>query len=182
MELNELRKSMSTLEQVLAKTDADISINVSASETAQVKILRKFRQGGIMCIVLAAIFALAAIVNINPLSFPRYLKVYMVILLVTGTVWYIFMYKRLKHINVGTLAPVELFRKTATLKMLMVSAEVFLSVGMVVFFALCLPHAWDFNRFGFWAVIIGLVAVTIYSVLHYYPKYIRLFRELNSIK
>ncbi len=182
MELNELRKSMSTLEQVLAKTDADISINVSASETAQAKILRKFRQGGIMCLVLAAIFAAAAIVNINPLSFPRYLKVYLSVLLMVGAAWYLFMSRRLKRINIGMLSPAALFKDTATLKLQMISGEVFLSVGMVVFFALCLPHAWDFNRFGFWAVIIGLVAVTIYSALHYYPKYIRLFRELNSIK
>lgn len=101
MELNELRKSMSTLEQVLAKTDADIKINVSASETAQAKILRKFRQGGIMCLILAAIFALAAIVNINPLSFPRYLKVYLTVLLMTGAAWYLFMSRRLKRINIG---------------------------------------------------------------------------------
>ena len=35
MQLDELKKSMSTLEQVLAKTSSDININVEASETAQ---------------------------------------------------------------------------------------------------------------------------------------------------
>ncbi len=32
MQLNELKKSMSTLEQVLAKTNSDIKINVSTSQ------------------------------------------------------------------------------------------------------------------------------------------------------
>ena len=44
MKLDELKKNMSTLDQVLAKTNSDIKINVSASETAQAKILKKFRQ------------------------------------------------------------------------------------------------------------------------------------------
>ena len=33
---------MSTLGQVLAKTNSDIKINVSSSETAQAKILKNF--------------------------------------------------------------------------------------------------------------------------------------------
>ena len=40
MHLDKLKKGMSTLEQVLAKTNSDIKINVAASETAQSKILR----------------------------------------------------------------------------------------------------------------------------------------------
>lgn len=41
MQLNELKKSMSTLEQVLAKTNSDIKIDVSTSQTAKTKILKK---------------------------------------------------------------------------------------------------------------------------------------------
>ena len=49
MQLNELKKSMSTLEQVLAKTNSDIEINVSTSQTAKTKILKKIRLGGHFC-------------------------------------------------------------------------------------------------------------------------------------
>lgn len=61
---------MSTLEQVLAKTNTDIKIDVAASETAQAKILKKFRQGFISCLILAVVFAAGAIGGINPKSFP----------------------------------------------------------------------------------------------------------------
>ena len=47
---------MSTLEQVLAKTDSDIKINVSASQTAKTKILKKIRQGFVSCIIIAVVF------------------------------------------------------------------------------------------------------------------------------
>ena len=40
MQLDELKKSMSTLDQLLAKTNTDIKINVSTSETAKSKILK----------------------------------------------------------------------------------------------------------------------------------------------
>ena len=29
---------------------------------------------------------------------------------------------------------------------------------------------------------VALLIVIIYSIVHYYPKYIKLFRDLNSIK
>ena len=74
MQLDELKKSMSTLEQVLAKTNTDIKINVSASETAQTKILKKIRQGFVSCIILAIVFTAMALGNIEPQSFPNYLK------------------------------------------------------------------------------------------------------------
>lgn len=182
MQLNDLKKSMSTLEQVLAKTSPNIEINVSVSETAQSKILRKYRQELIVCLVLAAIFAFAAIVDINPLSFPRYLKMYLVAVLVIGAAWYGWMYRKLRGMDVASLAPARLFAQTATLRLHMISGELFLHIAMVVFFTLVLPEAWDYNRFSFWAVIIGLVAVIVYDIFHYYPKYICLFRDLNSIK
>ena len=56
MQLNELKKSMSTLEQVLAKTNSDIKINISTVQTAKTKILKKIRQGFVSCIIIAIVF------------------------------------------------------------------------------------------------------------------------------
>ena len=75
MQLNELKKSMSTLEQVLAKTNSDIKINVSTSQTAKTKILKKIRQGFVSCIILAIVFTAMALGNVEPQSFPNYLKI-----------------------------------------------------------------------------------------------------------
>lgn len=182
MELGELKKSMSTLEQILAKTNTDIKIDVAASETAQTKILKKFRQGFLSCLILAVVFAAGAIGGINPNSFPLGQKIYLVVYLLLGAVWYIFMYHKLRNINIAALPPAKLFSKTANIKMLMLSGEIFFIIGIVILFAMLFPTAWAFNRFGFWAMIITLVGAVIYSVLHYWPQYIKLFQDLNSIK
>lgn len=182
MELDELKKSMSTLEQILAKTNTDIKIDVAASETAQIKILKKFRQGFLSCLILAVVFAAGAIGGINPNSFPLGQKIYLVVYLLLGAVWYIFMYHKLRNINIAALPPAKLFSKTANIKMLMLSGEIFFIIGIVILFAMLFPTAWAFNRFGFWAMIITLVGAVIYSVLHYWPQYIKLFQDLNSIK
>lgn len=182
MELDELKKSMSTLEQVLAKTNAEIKIDVSASRTAQAKILKKFRQGFISCLILAAVFAAGAAGGINPQSFPLGQKIYLVVYLALGAVWYGFMYCKLRNIKISALPPAKLFAKTANIRLLMLSGEVFFIVGIVILFTMLFPTAWTFNRVGFWAMIITLSGAIIYSVLHYWPQYIRLFRELDSIK
>lgn len=182
MELDELKKSMSTLEQVLAKTNTDIKIDVATSETAQAKILKKFRQGFISCLILAVVFAAGAICGINPKSFPLGQKIYLVVYLTIGAVWYGFMYIKLRNINIAALPPAKLFHKTANIRMLMLSGKIFFVIGIVILFTLLFPNAWAFNRVGFWAMIATLVAAIIFSAVHYWPQYIRLFRDLNSIK
>ena len=125
MQLNELKKSMSTLEQVLAKTNTDIKINVSA---------------------------------------------------------YIYLYRKLKSINIAVLSPKQLFSKTATIKLLTLAGEIFIGMCLVSFFALLLPSVWTFHRIGFWIMTIGLILGIVYSIFHYWPQYVKLFRDLNSIK
>ncbi len=182
MQLDELKKSMSTLEQVLAKTNTDIKINVSASETAQTKILKKFRQGFTSCLILAIVFAAMALGNLNPNSFPLSLKIYLVVYLLFGSAWYIFMYLKLKSINIAALTPGKLFSKTANIRILMLSGEIVFGMGIVILFTLLLPNAWEFNRTGFWCVIGTLAVAAIYGIVHMWPQYIKLFRDLNSIK
>ena len=182
MQLDELKKSMSTLEQVLAKTNSDIKINVSASETAQTKILKKFRQGFISCLILAIVFAAMALGNLNPYSFPSYLKIYLVVYMTIAATWYIFMYLKLKNINIAALTPSILFSKTANIRLLMISGEVIFGMGLVILFTLLLPNAWEFNRTGFWLTIATLIIAIIYGIVHMWPQYIKLFRDLNSIK
>ena len=182
MQLDELKKNMSVLEQVLAKTDSDIKIDVSASQTAQSKLLKKFRQGFISCLILAVVFAAGAIGGINPGSFPLSLKIYLAVYLLLGGGWYIFMYCKLKGINIASLPPAALLKKTANIKMFMLSGEVFFLIGIVVLFTLLFPHAWVNNRIGFWAMVITLIGAIIFSVVHWYPQYVKLFRDLNTLK
>ncbi len=80
---------MSTLEQVLAKTNSDIKINVSTSQTAKTKLLKKFRQGFISCIILAIVFTAMAFGNVETQSFPNYLKISMLFALSWGGMVYL---------------------------------------------------------------------------------------------
>lgn len=182
MKLDELKESMLTLDQILAKTNSEIKINVSIAQMAKNKILKKFRQGFVSCAILAVVFMAMALGNLNPYSFPLHLKIYLVVYLMAAAGWYMFMYLKLKSINIAALTPGKLISKTANLKMLMLSGEVFFGMGIVVLFTLLLPNAWDFNRAGFWCVIVTLVFAIVYGIVHMWPQYIKLFRDLNSIK
>lgn len=181
MQLDELKKSMSTLEQVLAKTNIDIKINVSASQTAQTKLLKKFRKGFMSCIIIAIVFVAMALGNVNPNSFPNHLKIGMAVCLAVGAVWYIFLYRNLHHIDIANLTPVQLFSRTATIKLMIISGEIFFIICLAVFFTLLFQSAWTYNRIGFWAMATTLIFAIVYSIFHL-PQYIKLFRDLNSIK
>lgn len=182
MQLNELKKSMSTLEQVLAKANAEIKIDVTSSQTAKARILRKFRQGFVSCLVLAIVFAAMALGNVSPLSFPNYLKIGMSVCLAFGAGWYIFLYSRLNRIDIAALPPARLFAKTANIKLMMISGEVFFMVCLVIFFTLLFQSAWSYNRIGFWAMAATLLFAIVYGIVHVWPQYIKLFRDLNSIR
>ena len=92
------------------------------------------------------------------------------------------MYIKLRNINIAALPPAELFSRTARLRLLVLSGEIVFGIGIVILLTLLLPNAWAYNRTGFWAMAVGLAVAVIFSVVHYWPQYIRLFRELDSIK
>lgn len=182
MQLDELKKSMSTLEQVLAKTNSDIKINISASQTAKTKILKKFRQAFVSCIILAIVFTAMALGNVATQTFPNYLKIGMAVCLAVGAVWYILMYTKLSHIDIVALTPANLFSRTANIKLMMISGEVFFMVCLAVFFTLLFQSFWSYNQTGFWAMAATILFAIIYGIVHIWPQYIKLFRDLNSIK
>ncbi len=109
MQLNELKKSMSTLEQVLAKTNTDIKINVSASKTAQTKILKEFRKA--YTSLLFSSYYICGCGNLQHQSnlVSLYLKIYLSSFLAIGAIWYIYLYRKLKSINIAVSLPKQLF-------------------------------------------------------------------------
>ena len=176
MQLDELKKSMSTLEQVLAKTDSDIKINVSASQTAKTKILKKIRQGFVSCIIIAVVFAAMAFGNIESQSFPNYLKIGMAVCLAVGAVWYIFVYTQLSHIDIAALPPAKLFSRTANIKLMMISGEVFFIVCLAVFFTLLFQSFWSYNQTGFWATVATILFAIVYGIVYMWPQYVYVLR------
>lgn len=182
MQLDELKKSMSTLDRVLEKTSTDISINVTASETAQAKILKKYRQSFLSTAILAIVFTLTGFGNADTSSFPTTLRVFLVVYLAVASIWYVFMYFKLKKINIAALAPARLFAATTTIRLLTLTGEIVLGIGLAVFFALFLSNLLNVNPFAFWACIATIAGAGVWGVAYMWPKYIRLFHDLNTIK
>lgn len=92
------------------------------------------------------------------------------------------MYRKLNSIDIPTLLPAQLFSKTANMKLLMISGEIFFGICLVILFTLLLPTTWTYNRVGFWAMVATLTFALVFSIVHYWPQYIKLFRDLNSIQ
>lgn len=182
MQLDELKKNMSTLEQVLAKTNSDITIDVSASENAQTKILKKYRQAFTSTAILTIVFALSWIGNVNSLAFPVHIRAFLVIYLAIASIWYIYMYFKLKKVDISRLAPAKLFSETTSIKLYTLSGEVVSGIALAVFFTLFLPNLSTISLLAFWLCVIALALSLILSISYFWPKYIKLFRDLNTIK
>ncbi|MDE6533714.1 MAG: hypothetical protein K2M27_09315 [Muribaculaceae bacterium] len=183
MQLDELKNSMSTLEQVLAKTNTGIMINVSASESAKTKILRKYRQNIISCAIIAIVFGLLWIGNVNNDKLPNFIKAFISILNAFAAIWYIFLFSMLKKIDIACSSPVALFKKTATLKLLNLTGEILMGIAIVILFTLFFQHLW-LHKYStaFWTTAITLAISLAISAIYIIPKYLKLFRDLNSIK
>lgn len=182
MQLDELKKSMSLLDQLLSKTNTDIKINVAASETAQNKILKKYRKGFTSTAILAVVFTAMWIGDVNSVAFPDYLCAYLIIYLSVATLWYIFLYVRFKRVNVAQLAPRIVFAESTRIKIYTISGEAVSVICLAVFFTLFLPDLMAVNPFAFWLCVATLVCGLISTGIYFLPRYIRLFNELNTIK
>lgn len=181
MQIEDLKKNMSLLEHVLAKTDTDIRINVAASETAQKKILKRYRQGFISCGILSVVFILSWVGKGIFQSFQPYQRGFLSVYLTMGAVWYIFLYITLKRINVSQLTPSSLFIKTTRLKIYTFSGEAISVIGLAVFFTLFLSDLITVSPLAFWLCVITLAVGFIRSAVYFLPKYIELYNRLNTV-
>lgn len=181
MQLDELKKNMSVLDQVLAKTSTDIAINVSASKTAQAKLMKQYGRLSICCAALALAFGLG-FPGGNNLTFPTYLRSFATIYLAIYALWYIFIHLKLKKIDVTVLTPAKLISETSSIRIMTLAGEAISCIILAVFLSLFLSNLMVFNRFSFWLCIATICIAVLLTVAYYLPRYLRLFRELSSIK
>lgn len=182
MELIELKKQMSVLEQVLSKTSAKIEVDVKTSSTAQVKILKKYRQAILNCAILAIVFACLWIGNVSPDKLPNFYKAFIVILCSGAAMWYTFLYQKLKNVKVAALSPARLISATTNIRILTLTGEIVSGIALAVFFTMLLTDMIVMSKLAFYLIIATLCGGLSYSALYFWPKYIKLFRDLNSIK
>lgn len=182
MRLEELKQNMSILDQVLSKTSVEVKINVDISETAQDRILKKYRQAVKNCLILTFVFICLWIGNVSSEKLPNMYKAFIVIINGVAAVWYMFLYQRLKNVKITDLSPRDLFSQTTKIKILTLSGEVIFGIALTVFFTLLLSDMFVMNQLVFW-LIIGFLAISLLiSATYIWPRYVALFRDLNSIK
>lgn len=182
MQLTELKQNMSILDRMLAKTSADITVDVTASETAQSKLLKKFRQGIINNAVIAAVFACLWIGDVTPDKLPNLFKGFVSILTAIAAVWYLILFTRLKKIDIARLSPSKLLSATTTIKLLTLSGEVAFGIALAVFFTMLLTEMLATNLLAFWLIIATLVIALVWGIVYTVPRYVKLFGDLNSLR
>ncbi len=181
MQLDELKKSMSALDNILAATNTDIRINVESSKNAQTRLLVKFRQAFTSAAILAVVFAVLWITGVNADTFPTYLQAFLVIYLAMASLWYIFLYFKLRSIFIPLIKPAQLFSKVATLKLLTLSGEIVFGIALAVFFTLFVTEHLINNTIAIYLFFATLAFALIYGLAYLWPQYIRLFRSITSI-
>ncbi len=182
MQLEELKQNITGLDQLLAKTGSAVEVNVTASETAQGKILKNYRQSFINCLILTVVFTCLWMGNVSSLKLPNMYKAFIVIQSLLGAAWYMYLYFRLRKVDISRLTPGRLFSETTKIKLLTLSGEVFFGILLTVFFTLLLSFLMGSNPLAFWLIIATIAIALVIGVIYTWPRYMKLFRDLNSIR
>lgn len=181
MNLDELKKSMSTLDDVLAQKSGDtFTFNTTTCDTAQKRIARLYRKNILMCGVLAVVFLLTGIGGVNEEIFPSGLKFFLSIFLGLSAIWYTCLYFKTKKINVLTDAPMETMNKVTSLRLSALIGEIVLAICLTVFFTLLLSHLWNLAHYKVWLIVGALFVALIYSGM-VMRKTIRDFKNLTAL-
>ncbi|MDE5796808.1 MAG: hypothetical protein K2H75_06830 [Muribaculaceae bacterium] len=181
MNLEELKKSMSTLDDVLAqKNNEPINFNTATCDSAQSRVAKQYRNGILNCSVLAVVFIILWVSGTDESSFPVAMKGFLGIFMAIAAIVYIFLYRSVKKIKLATSTPMQMMKQVASLRLYTLVAEIFFAVVLAVFFTIFLSNLWSLGTYTFWLVA-GALLVSIIIALIMLPKKIRDFRELTAI-
>lgn len=183
MDLNELKRSMSTLDDILAeKSNVEIKLNTSTCDTAQKRIMKMYRKGAGSCVVIAAVFLIAWNAGLGNDAFPLAYKLFLCVFMAVAAVWYTFLYFKTKKINIIKLTPMQTMKQVASLRFWALTGEIVLGMVIVVFFTLFLSNLWVVGQYRFWIVIAATVLFIVLLVSVFLPRTIRDFKNLTSTK
>ena len=181
MNIDELKKSMSTLDDVLAqKSSEPIKLDSATCDTAQQKIMRSFRKGALSTLILSLIFPCAWQSGFGNDAFTPGIKAFLVVFLIVATVWYAYLYFKTKNINIATNTPTSVMKQVASLRFCTLTGEIVLGMTLAVFFTLFLSNLWIVGQYRFWIVLSAIVVFLILLTTVYLPRTIRDFRNLTA--
>ena len=181
MNLDELKKSMSTLDDVLAqKASEPINFNTETCTSAQSRIAKQYRKSILNCGVLAVVFIILWISGTDESTFPVSMKGFLGIFMAVAAIVYLLLYHSVKKIKLATSTPMQMMKQVASLRLYTLVAEIFFAVVLAVFFTVFLSNLWTLGTWTFWLVS-GALLISIIIALIMLPKKIRDFRELTAI-
>lgn len=183
MDFDELKKSMSTLDDVLAeKSDNSITFNLETCSTAQKRIMRQYRLGSLSCAIFAIVFPAAWNSGFGNDAFPPSYKYFLIIYLAVAALWYVYLYFKTKRIDVIASTPMQTMKQVASLRFCALTGEIVLGMGIAVFFTLFLSNLREVGPYRFWIVVSAIIIGLILLVTVYLPKTIRNFNNLTSVQ
>ncbi len=181
MNLDELKKSMSSLDDVLAQKNSEpINFNIETCTSAQSRIAKQYRKGILNCGVLAVVFIILWLSGTDESVFPVAMKGFLGIFMAVAAIVYLLLYRFVKKIKLATSTPMQMMKQVASLRLYTLVAEIFFAIVLAVFFTVFLSNLWTLGTWTFWLVS-GALAFCIIIALTMLPKKIRDFRELTSI-
>lgn len=181
MNLDELKQSMATLDDILAqKSNKPIQLNTGICKSAQGRIKKLYRQQILMCGILAIVFLITGIGGVNEDVFPKSLKLFLSAFLGIASVWYAILYAMTKRINVLTDTPMDTMRKVATLRLSALIGEVTGLTVTTVFFTMLLTHLWTVAHYKVWLIIGALLIAVTFTIIRLCQN-IRDFNNLTAV-
>ncbi len=181
MNFDELKKSMTTLDDVLAqKSSEPIKLNSKTCNSAQKKIMRSYRHGAFSTLIFAIVFPLAWRSGFGNDVFTIGIKIFLEAFMVVTTIWYSHLYLRTKKINILTGAPAQIMKQVASLRFYALTGEIVLGMACAVLFTLFLSNLWVVGRYRFWIVVAAIIIFIILLTTVYLPRSIKQFRDLTA--
>ncbi|MCM1077157.1 MAG: hypothetical protein NC411_07350 [Bacteroides sp.] len=174
---------MLTLDDVLAqKSNEPIKLNTATCDTAQKKIMRKYRQGALSTLIFAVVFPCAWQSGFGNDAFTPGIKIFFIAFLLVATMWYGYLYLKTKKINIAVDTPVQTMKQVASLRFCALTGEIVLGMTVAIFFTLFLSNLWIVGQYRFWIVLSAIVVFIILLTTVYLPRTIRDFKNLTALE
>lgn len=181
MNLDELRKSMATLDDVFAQNKGvSINFNLSTCDTAQRRIMRRYKRYAFLCAILMAVFLTAWSAGLGEDAFPKDIKIFLGACLATEAIWDAYLCCKTKKINIADSTSLQILRQASSLRLYALAGEIVLGIAIAVFLTLFLSNLWTVGRSRFWVCTVALAICVIYIIVRYIPMMVRDFRNLTA--
>ena len=181
MNLDELKKSMSTLDDILAQKNSEpIKFNTETCTSARSRISKQYRKNILNCGVVAVVYIILWLSGKDASVFPVALKGFLGVFMAVAAIVYLLLYRSIKKINLATSTPMQIMKQVASFRLYTLVAEIFFALVLAVFFTIYLSNLWALGTYIFW-IVSGALLVCIIIALIMLPKKIKVYRELTAI-